>query len=806
MGPLFLCEPALAFAWCTIALALVWQRISASVKWATGFALAVLTLQVVRAEQDAQRRSARQDELIASFRGLSRCAGQLAVSHSPTLSHGVFRVRGQTRDLDCGSQRYQGSVTLTLDAKDVRHELGRGDVLDIIAELGVPERFLREGSLPAATRPNEPELSGHVLAFETLEHGRSIAHAIDQLRHQSREDLQRDFGSKSEALARALVLGETDLSDEDKLAFSESGLLHLLAVSGMHLILVVGTAERLLRWLLVRVTLLSRTMDPARIAAIFSLVFALSYASFAGGSGSAFRAAWMVASASLARALCARSHARRNLTWSLLLFGLWDPWALFDLSFVLSAVATMALMTLGPRILPATDWLTGTTTFGKKVSVMLSSTLAATLGCFPVLAKLSGPVSSVTLLLNVLAIPLGELLALPLCLAHGFVAPWPTLSGFVARAAETSIALTLYVAKLAAYFPTYAMTPWHASQVAWVSAVALAMCLRQSARRRTLLALAAALSGYVLLQKAETEFDPCKGKLCVTFLDVGQGDAILLQFPHGGAALIDGGGIPGSSADTGKRVILPLLKQKRISSLLFVALSHPHPDHYSGLPSVLESVEVGELIDTGEGAARGTMGGYGALLAVAARRQIPVTSPSVHCGEWMHDGVRIEVLAPCKTYESGTFHENTNDNSLVMRLTFGARSILLTGDAEAEEERSLVGPRVRADVLKVGHHGSATSTSAEWLAAVQPQLAVISTGVRNRFGHPRKRTLDALDGCGAQTLRTDEQGTITVRTNGGSLDWFSWRTPEPVLVPQVRRIEGSSSPQHPRPLRCSSVR
>jgi competence protein ComEC len=198
-----------------------------------------------------------------------------------------------------------------------------------------------------------------------------------------------------------------------------------------------------------------------------------------------------------------------------------------------------------------------------------------------------------------------------------------------------------------------------------------------------------------------------------------------------------------------------------------MVLSHPHPDHFGGLASTLPHVEVGELWDSGQGEDLGAGPTYAALLAGARARGIPIRRPRDLCGAPREaGGVTIEVLAPCPGYAPDA---SANDSSLVLRLSYGARTALLVGDAEHEEERALLSlapGSLRADLLKVGHHGSRTSSSPAFLAAVRPALAAISAGVRNRFGHPHPHTLAALEAQRIEIARTDRGGEIIWETDG----------------------------------------
>jgi len=248
------------------------------------------------------------------------------------------------------------------------------------------------------------------------------------------------------------------------------------------------------------------------------------------------------------------------------------------------------------------------------------------------------------------------------------------------------------------------------------------------------------------------------GRLHLSFLDVGQGDSILIESPSGQQILIDGGPSPAAvTFALGK--VLPFWDR----SLDLVVLTHPQEDHLAGLIGVLERYQVGLLLDSGEECASEACQRFWELVEV---KEIPFRKAEAGMGVELGDGVRIEVFHPPPVLLRGT-GSDVNNNSVVLRVTMGGASLLLTGDIEEEGERALLasGQPLRSLVLKAPHHGAATSLTPRFLREVAPQLVIISVG-ENKFGHPAPETLAKLSGF--STLRTDEEGTIEVVTNGQS--------------------------------------
>jgi competence protein ComEC len=470
----------------------------------------------------------------------------------------------------------------------------------------------------------------------------------------------------------------------------------------------------------------------------------------------------MCSFALVGRVLGRRACRWRSLGLSLLAMALVDPLVAFDVSFVLSALATIGIVTLARVLGEAVARFAAPA----PLRAAVATTLAATVACAPVLATLAPELPAGGLVANLVAVPVGEALALPLCLAHALASPVPAVERGSAAAASGALLAVRFVARVFAGTSVPVPSP-APEQLAVLALVAVGSALGPRKRRAAILAGGAALLS--LLEFGQRRAGAPHGALRATFLDVGQGDAALVDLPDGGALLIDGGGLVGSPFDVGARVVGPVLSARRRSERTAVLRSHPHPDHFLGLGAALRRVRAGALWDTGQGETEGTGPPYATLLAELRRRGTPVLRPGDLCGTRLVGGAYVDVLAPCP---GASPDRGPNDNSFVVRIRLGQRAILFAGDAERAEEGDLLAhgaERLRADVLKVGHHGSRTSSTPAFVAAVSPVVAVVSCGVRNRFGHPNAETLETLREAGAAVFRTDRDGSVIVTTDGDAL-------------------------------------
>lgn len=255
--------------------------------------------------------------------------------------------------------------------------------------------------------------------------------------------------------------------------------------------------------------------------------------------------------------------------------------------------------------------------------------------------------------------------------------------------------------------------------------------------------------------------------LVVSFIDVGQGDSILVETPEGINILIDGGGIPAyrqQKYKIGEKVVNPFLQKKKIKQLDKVILTHGHTDHMDGLIDVLAAYPVAEFVDTLAGGGGVTDDEYIKVLQAVKEKNIKYRL--ANAGDSLDFGPSLQVLVLNPPQDR---FNNPNDNSLVIKITYNKVSLLLTADIGQAAERkmlSVCGNKLRSTILKVAHHGSRSSSCASFLNAVNPELAIISCGRNNSFGHPHPEVLQRLKRKNIPYLITAKKGTVTVITDG----------------------------------------
>jgi len=662
--------------------------------------------------------------------------------------------------VDPGSCPEAPSPRLSLTTDE---ELPAGAQVSLLAKLSSNLRFRNPS--PASGWPDARltlRARGVSSASPRVDHASWLAREVLRVRRLVRQLFAASLREPHAGIARALLLGEgMAVSSELNDAIRNAGVSHVLAVSGMHVTVLAGALVTLVRllWLWSPLALI---FEARRAAAALGVGLAPLVAMVCGGAPSAWRSAFTSALLYALVALGYRPSALYVSAFAVMLHALYEPRDALHPGFVLSVLATGALLTAGH----GAGGLLGAA----------KESLRAWLSTAPFLGLCFGTTSLIALIANVLLLPLGGLL-IPLVVLQLAAAALGISEVSGARwAFETASGAFLQASRLCSDLdPGIAIPPLSLAQGVSASLLAFVALSPLTWRRKLLCgALACAAFG---ASEWRLRHALAPDEVRVTFLDVGQGDSALIQTGTGQSALIDAGGAVNGGPDPGAESVLPLLRALRVSRLDLVVLSHPHPDHYGGLFAVLDALKVDELWDTGQAEAENEDGAGAAtrLLALARARGVKLVRPAERCGRPVPLGsARLQVLSPCPSFDEAL---DANDNSWVIKLRHGRRSFLLVGDAEHSTEESLLA-RVRSelasDVLKVGHHGSRTSSTAAFLAAVSPWLSVVSAGRGNRFGHPHEEVVQRLTQAPRQLLRTDLVGGVRVTSDGESLRVDAW--------------------------------
>jgi competence protein ComEC len=604
-----------------------------------------------------------------------------------------------------------------------------------------------------------------------------------RLRERVRGQLRRAIGRPApRAIVQALVLGDRRGMDHGlRQRFARAGISHLLAISGLHLSLVALAALLGLRRALLWLPWLAARTDVRRVAAVLAAATALAFTVFTGGAPSAVRACVMVGACFLGLAWQRPPDLARPLSLACICLLVADPLNLLRPGFQLSFAAVIGIALVLRRV-PGGR---GRTRLGRawaRVRGLALTTLGATLVTAPVVAHHFGQVSLAGLAVNLLAVPWTSLVLLP-CSLLGAVAGlvWPAagqwLLGIAGWAAGVLDRLAGVASAPEVPLVVHASPGWLATL--GLCAAFLALLTRRRARRALLaLALALVVAGLI----SERPPGSAEASLEAVFLDVGQGDSTFVRLPDGATLLVDGGGSEdGRGFDPGRTRVLPFLRRAGVRRLDLVVASHPHADHVAGLLSVLDAVPVGELWTCWHDEPSHWMD----LLRGRARaRGVRLGRPR----PWRRGAALVRPLWPAG-WEGmcGDPGYGANNNSIVLRLELGRAAMILPGDIERPVEGRLLSTRpelLRADVLKVPHHGSASSSSAAFLRAVAPRLGVISCGLGNGFGIPHPAVLGRYRRLGVALSRVDRVGAVGVCLGAdGSLSWRA------LTGPRLRTVE-----------------
>lgn len=704
----------------------------------------------------------------------------------------------QALELVRGEESRSISGAVRLQLKESNQVYGYGDVLKVSGSLSRPDPVGNPGAFDYRTYLERRGIMVQLLARGNdaiqktgVVEANLLQSAALKVKHKLSAVATTSLTSSQAAVLNGLIFGTQGLIDrETRRSFSETGVVHILSVSGLHVGLVLGGLVGLLRLLRLPPGFIAPLATPA-------LVF---YVLMTGLNPAVLRSAIM------ALLLIWAHHFGRDRDWpttlalAALAILIWNPLQIYHPGFQLSFAATWGILYLGPVLTKACSTvLKGLPEkIVRPVSLALAVPLAAQLATIPLVAWYYNLLSPVSIPANLLAVPLvGLIMLLGLCATIlGLV--WLPLAALVN--AGTGAVLDLFMALVAflQHLPgavIYLATPPVLLAAAWYAGLLAAVRIcsdwwpaADRQRCKGWLPVGAALALALVLI-----WWPWQGgrQLTVHFIDVGQGDSALVQTPGGKNMLIDTGGRTDeltSGTGVGDQVVEPYLRRIGVKRIDVLVLTHPHEDHCGGATSLVRHFPVGlalvspvsepsgrddSVTTTGEGTKSGETGdissSYIALLRSMYAEGIPVRYAAADDTLRLESDLEIEVLAPVET--TGETKPNLNNKSLVLKITFGRRSFIFTGDVEIDAQEELIRreAELKADILKIPHHGSRFLLS-ELVELADPEAAVISVGAHNTFGHPAQSTIELLNRSGIEIYRTDLDGAVIIQTDGYNLE------------------------------------
>jgi competence protein ComEC len=639
------------------------------------------------------------------------------------------------------------------------------------------------------------------------------ADLLEGARRPIRALFQERLDPDKEALFRAYVLGETQgISPELREPFNIAGLGHTLAVSGLHIGLVAWLAFALFRRLFGLSYRLMLAADIRRLAALATCVPVVAYACLAGLQVSSQRAMMMCLAYLFSMIIGRDKEALSTLALAALAVLAVEPHALFGISFQLSFAAVLGILWLAPAIQGKMPFLGKETrgyggvqyrlwTYFAGLSVV---TLSALLFLLPVTVFYFHRVSLLSLPANVTVMPILGLWIIPLGLLSAMILPFSQgVAGFCLDLGASGMDLMLAIIGFWSRFSWAELWMFTPSPLEFLIFYGLLLTIffyrRWPWARLGLCVVMVLLVSDVLYWTYRTRFNP---HLRVTYLDVGQGNSALIEFPGSQRMLIDGGGFGSDVFDVGRMVVAPFLFQRKIGQIDYLVLSHPQMDHMGGLRFIATHFQPREFWCNGD---RVESQAYRELMEILDSRKVLKRLPHELRNGVEISGVKVDLLHPVPPGCAGSAEErNLNDHSLVLKLTYGGQAVLFPGDIERRGEESLVasaGPLLRSDILLAPHHGSKTSCTRPFLQQVRPQVCIVSSGSGNSFGFPHLKILKRLRECGVSVLRTDRVGAIEalITRDGMKIKTYVHESDEEVPA------ERPSGPRAPYPMAMAAT-
>jgi competence protein ComEC len=589
------------------------------------------------------------------------------------------------------------------------------------------------------------EIKGTVLSVKP---GRNI---IQQARNAILKKIEKS-GAKQQGIIKALTIGDTaSLDDDTKTLFLKTGTSHILAISGLQIAIITGFFFILVRWLLGRFYVLRLSGKDKKYASLPAIPFAFIYMFIAGGGVSIIRSTIMITIFMLSVFFEREREIKNTVAFSALIILLLYPHSLFMPSFQLSFLSLFFIIVIMEKVYPLlkSSW--------KGVRWFLSSILttsAATVGTLPIVIYHFYGVNPICMIHNLISIPVMCMVVTPMNIVGIMIPHGEYLLRLAGEIININVAVLDYI-NVGYIFPV--VRPDLFETLLFYALILCIVCINRKLVRSFLYFALIPLIIVGVIFACEKRFN---NRLCFDFIDVGLGEAILIEAPKGIRILIDGGSDYRGNFDTGRTIITPILLSKKILTLDYVINTHPHGDHIGGLPSILNTFHVNTFATSGYSVNDAQ---FSEVLKIIRKKGIELQLWKRGDAFTLRDNMNIQAMHPPSGYPA----ENPNKSSLVLKFIYKDAAFLMTGDIESDIEEMLILSRMSlgANILKIPHHGSKNSSSAAFLRAVKPDLAIMSVGAGIK-GLPGKEALDRYKELSIPVLSTQDNGFIQVCSDG----------------------------------------
>ena len=636
------------------------------------------------------------------------------------------------------SEKIFASGSIILNSYNQNISANIGDKISASGKIKLPTNYKNPGQIDNVTRLKSDGITARMTADKTGVEIEKIDgnffvkffRIVAEIREHYRQSMQKIMSAEDAAAIFAMLFGGyAGLNPELVTEFQTTGIIHILSVSGSHMsLLAIFTA-----WLCALLKI------PKKISLAIGFFFIVTYTFLSGMLPHVVRSACMGFLTFFATAYEEESTGARLLTLTALGMLIFNPFLIFDISFQLSFSATAGLLYLSPKIRSKLF------KFPQFFSAPISMTLGVQFASLPIIIWYFNQVSLSSILANIFVMPILEIVIIGGIFAgiFAFFIPFAGKIFFVIESLIFGFGVELN--------KIFANLPFSSIQVPTLGILGgffyyLALIFREK------------IFLFFLIIFFAINFFKTDNEVEINFIDVGQGDCCIVFTPNKKCLIFDTGGVREKIFDIGDRVVVPYLKHENIREVEKIFLTHVHEDHSGGAGAIIKKFPVGEIITAGEPASE-----YANIFGISEEK-LKNLRAGQRGEKFFIDGVEVEIIFAPKV---GTGNEISN----VYKIRYGGITFLITGDLVKEIESEILAEKidVKSTILKVGHHGSATSSSEEFLRAVAPKCAVICVGYGNNFGHPRAEVLERLKKIHAKIFRTDTDGLIKFKTDGKNL-------------------------------------